>query len=70
MKKKGRRRKGEKRRKSKTNPKNLPLILELPDLVSLSSGTSKLSSYFMGREATRRRGGGEGGGGEIKLMSR
>lgn len=56
MKKKEEGEREKKGEKSKTNPKNLPLILELPDLVSLSSGTSKLSSYFMGREATRRRG--------------
>lgn len=55
------------RRKSKTNPKNSPLILELPDLVFLSSRTWKLSGYFMGSETTRRK---EGGGPEIKLMSR
>lgn len=53
-----RRRKREKE-KTKDYPKNFPLILELPDLVSLSSRTSKLSSYFMGSETKRRR---EGGG--------
>lgn len=56
----------EKSRKSRTNPKNFPLILELPDLVSLSSKTSKLSSYFMESETTRRK----GVVGGIKLMSR